>query len=543
MTNTTATGERGLAYKWKVLISIIFGIFMIILDSTVVNVALQRLRGEFGVSLSQVQWVISAYVLALGIATPLSGYLADRFGIRRMYLSGLALFTLGSVLCGLAPSFELLVAARVLQGLGGGMAQPLGPALLYSTFPPSEQGTALGFFGIALVVAPALGPILGGALVQADLWRGIFFINLPIGLLGLFLAGRFLRERTAARPPRLDLLGALLSVVAFGALLYGASTAGSAGWGAPDVRAAFAIGALGMAAFVFVELFVAKEPLLELRLFRSARFSLASVLGWVTVMALFGAEFLMPLYQQVLRGRSALETGLLLLPLAVAAGIVTPIAGRIYDRVGPRPLVTLGFLLLLVNTWQLRQISALTPERDIALLLALRGTAFGLVVQTTFTTALGAVPIPLLQRGSALVNGMRSIVQAISVALLSTVLSGALSPATLQLQAQAQAIEPAGGTASFGLCETPGAPADQNLPPQARQAPPAARAQIEAGVAQACQEYLQGFRDTYTLTFGFALLALLLGLFMPGWPFGWAGRGVVAGKPVNQPAPGAAKGD
>ncbi len=182
--DTVATNKpRGLEQKWKVLISVMFGIFMIILDSTVVNIALPTLRRAYGASLADVQWVISIYVLSLGITTPVSGFLADRFGIKRVYLFGLAIFVIGSILCGISPSLGWLIVARALQGFGGGVSQPLGPAQLYRAFPPKEQGTALGYFGIVLVFAPALGPILGGWLVDANFWRLIFFINVPIGIL------------------------------------------------------------------------------------------------------------------------------------------------------------------------------------------------------------------------------------------------------------------------------------------------------------------------------------------------------------------------
>src|SRR5512141_3276923 len=190
---------RGLERKWKILIAVMFGIFMIILDSTVVNIAFQTLRREFGATLADAQWVLSVYVLSLGVTTPVSGYLADRFGIKRMYLLGISIFVLGSFLCGLAPSLGWLILARALQGFGGGIAQPLGPAQLYRAFPPKEQGTALGYFGIALVFAPALGPILGGLLVDANLWRAIFFVNVPIGILGVFLGSRWLVDYKTGR--------------------------------------------------------------------------------------------------------------------------------------------------------------------------------------------------------------------------------------------------------------------------------------------------------------------------------------------------------
>jgi DHA2 family multidrug resistance protein len=525
-----------LAYKWKVLISVIFGIFMIILDTTVVNVAFQTIRREYGAGLNESQWVISIYVLALGIATPMSGFLADRFGIKRMYVGGLAMFTFGSLLCGLAPSVSssiwLLVAARALQGFGGGVAQPLGSALLFSTFPPKEQGLALGIFGIALVVAPALGPILGGLLVDQNLWTWIFFINIPIGILGVTLASRFLRERRSERKAALDPLGVIMSVVGFGAALYAASIAADQGWTSSGVLLWFAIGAAALIAFAIVELFVAKEPLLNLRLFGNPTFLTASLIGYVTVIGLFGAEFLMPVYLQALRGRTALETGFTLLPLAITSGIITPIAGRLYDKIGPRPLVVTGFSLLAINTWQLSQLRGDTPIGWLLFLLALRGAALGLTVQTTFATALSTVPRPLLPRGSSLINGTRFVVQSIGVAVLATVLASTLSPQVQQLQAQFQETGAQQVAQPFGLCETPGAPADQNVPAGV---PPVARAQAQQAIQQACGEYLLGFDRAYKLTFYVALAAIAIALFMPGWPRAWAGRTA----PGDAPAPAA----
>src|SRR5512141_3349896 len=221
----TRNQSRGLEQKWKILISVMFGIFMIILDSTVVNVAFTTLRREFGATLANAQWVISIYVLSLGVTTPVSGFLADRFGVKRMYILGLAIFVAGSFLCGLAPSLGWLIAARALQGFGGGISQPLGPAQLYRAFPPEEQGTALGIFGIALVFAPALGPILGGYLVDLNLWRAIFFVNVPIGILGIILGSRFLLDYQVERKPSFDPLGLITAVIGFGSVLYAASIA------------------------------------------------------------------------------------------------------------------------------------------------------------------------------------------------------------------------------------------------------------------------------------------------------------------------------
>ena len=348
-------------YKWKVLSTVIFGLFMVILDTTVVNVAFQTLREQFGGNLGATQWIISIYVLALGISTPLAGWLAQRFGVKKIYLGGLGLFVTGSLLCGISPNLQLLIAARALQGIGGGMALPLGTALLFQAFPPREQGMALGLFGVAVLVAPAVGPILGGWLVDQQLWRVIFFINPPIGLVGILLGIRFLRERTSDNKPPLDVLGIVTEVIGFGAILYAASTASYRGWTSPEVITWFAIGVAGLIGFAIVELYVAKSPLLDLRLFGKRVFLNASLLGYVSTIALFGAEFLMPLYLQALRGLTALQTGLILLPMAVTGGIMVTIAGRLYDKVGPRPLMAVGFGILMINTWQLSQLRADTP--------------------------------------------------------------------------------------------------------------------------------------------------------------------------------------
>src|SRR5829696_5724255 len=462
MSESTAGNQpRGLEQKWKVLISIMFGIFMIILDATVVNVAFPTLRREFGATLADAQWVLSIYVLALGVTTPVSGYLADRFGIKRVYLFGLAVFVIGSFFCGLAPSLGWLIAARALQGFGGGIAQPLGPAQLYRAFPPKEQGTALGYFGIVLVFAPALGPVLGGWLVDADLWRLIFFINIPIGILGVLLGSRFLPDHQAERKPAFDPLGLITAVIGFGAVLYAASIAETNGWTGPATLTAFTIGIVALIAHVVIELYVVKEPMSSLRLFRNPIFLNAALVGYVATVALFSAEFLMPVYLQAFRGRTALETGYILLAVAATSGIATPLAGRLYDKIGPRMNLIVGFAILCINTWQLSKIEGNTPISYILFLLALRGLAVGLTLQTSFVAALSAVPLNNLPRGSSLLNSTRFVVQAVSVAALATVFSSSISA---EVRAQQDQMQDAQVTSSapFGICETPGVRAEED---------------------------------------------------------------------------------
>jgi len=532
---------RGLEQKWKILISVMFGIFMIILDSTVVNVAFPTLRREFGATLADTQWVLSIYVLSLGVTTPVSGFLADRFGIKRVYLIGLAIFVIGSVLCGLAPSLGWLIAARALQGFGGGMAQPLGPAQLYRAFPPKEQGTALGYFGIVLVFAPALGPILGGWLVDANLWRLIFFINIPVGILGVILGSRSLLDYQVERKPAFDPLGLVTAVIGFGSVLYAASIAESNGWTGPTTLLAFGIGILALIAHVIVELRV-KEPMTSLRLFGNPVFLNAALVGYVATIAMFGAEFLMPVYLQAFRGRTALETGYILLAIAIPSGIATPIAGRLYDKIGPRLNLIVGFGILCINTWQLSLIEATTPISYIIFLLALRGLAFGLTLQTSFVAALSSIPLSNLPRGSSLVNSTRFVVQAVSVAAMATILSSAVSADIRAQQDQLQESQTAASASvRFGICETPGVRTEDNLPPGAEAsltslsgptAAAAAKTRILSTLQTACAQSIRGFENAYRITFFAAIGALILGALLPGWPGKWSGRG----SPGSMPA-------
>ncbi len=523
---------RGLEQKWKVLITLIFGIFMIILDSTIVNIAFPTLRMAYGASLANAQWVISVYVLALGITTPVSGFLGDRFDIKRVYLFGLALFTLGSFLCGLAPNLALLIVFRAIQGIGGGIAQPLGAAQLYRAFPPKEQGTAFGIFGIALVVAPALGPVLGGWLVGINLWRAIFFVNVPIGIVGVSLGTRFLVDYKTGRRPLFDPLGLLTAILGFGAVLYAASIAENYGWTGLVTILVLVLGMAVLVVHAIYELRVAREPMTNLRLFLNPTFLMASLVGYVATMALFGAEFLMPLYLQSFRGRTALEAGFILLGVAATSAFATPLAGRLFDRIGPRAIMVTGFIILCLNTWQLSLLKATTPIPFIVFLLALRGLAVGMTLQTSYVTALGSVPLDLLPRGSSLLNSTRFVIQAISVATLATILVGFLSPSIKRQVDQLQESQTS-LTTPFGVCETPGVTAENNLPPEVSaslaslpaSAASAARAKIVSGLQQACDQSMQGFEAAYRLTFYSSIGALLLALFLPGWPGKWAGRG------------------
>lgn len=530
---------EGLDRKWKVLIAVTFGVFMIILNSTIVNIAFPTLRAQYGASLADAQWVLSIYVLALGVTTPSSGFLADLFGIKRMYLIGLTIFTLGSILCGISSSLGMLIVARALQGFGGGIAQPLGPAQLFRAFPPKEQGTALGLFGIALVVAPALGPILGGWLVDLGIWRAIFFVNVPIGIVGVFLGSRFLLDHRVDKRPKADPFGWVTAMLGFGSVLYAASQAEVFGWTGSTTLLLFGFGIVMLIVHAVIELKLVKDPMLDLRLFANPLFLNATLVGYVATVALFGAEFLMPVYLQSFRGHTALEAGFILLGVAATSAFATPLAGRLYDKIGPRMIMLVGFAILCVNTWQLSQIQPLTSIPYIVFLLALRGLAVGLTLQTSFVTALAAIPLDQLPRGSSLLNSTRFVVQAVAVAALATILVSNLSPDVKAQQEKMQDI-PVTASAPFGVCETPGVAADDNLPPGSKAAlaslpapsAAAAKTKILNGLKTVCDQSIDGFEAAYLITFFASIAALILSVFLPGWPGKWSGRG---GAPATIP--------
>ncbi len=531
-----APSEKGLAYKWKVLWSVIFGLFLVILDQTVVNVAFPTLRNEFNAPLDDTQWVLSIYVMAMGISTPLAGFLGDRFGMKRIYILGISLFVVSSLLCGLSDSLPLLILARALQGIGGGLALPLGSAQLFRAFPPHEQGLALGLFGIALTMAPALGPIVGGWLVTHDMWRWIFYLNVPIGVLGVLIASRWLKETIQENAPKLNMPSLVASTIGFGAILYAASIAADKGWTSTPVLSWLVVGILGLVALSYIELKLAKEPLLDLRLFKNPVFLKATIIGYVATVALFGAEFLMPIYLQALRGYSALDTGIYLLPLALTAGLVTAASGRIYDYIGPRPLIVVGYAVIMLNTWHLSHIQADTSIEHIMWLLAERGIGIGLTVQATFTAALGVAPLDKVSRASSLINATRNAVQAIAVAILATILVSAVSPKIKNLQDQLMHGTPTehkDETFKGGVCsEMPAAGSFDD--PFASPFASGLGKKMRDIRKQACTENLKGLSDAYLLTFYFSILAFVLGLFLPGWPGKWSGR-----EGLRQPMPAA----
>jgi DHA2 family multidrug resistance protein len=474
---------NNLEYKWQVLIVVIFGSFMVVLDATVMNVTLPTFEQIFHTDISGVQWILTSYLLSLGVATPLAGYLADRFGIKRMYILALGLFVVGSALCGFSQNLPMLIGFRVFQGIGGGLTVPLGTAQLFQAFPEKERGLANGIFGIPLLVAPALGPTLGGALIQFLHWSLIFYINVPIGLAGIGLAIWLLKSpqkenQAAKKKEKLDWPGLILIILGVGLLLFALDQASHLGWTDWLVLGAGGIAIVLLIGFAVIEM-RRENPILNLRLFGQRNFSLGSLTNWATVVALFATAFLLPLYLQNVRGESSFTVGLLLLPQAVTAGVAISFTGKLYDKIGPRTLVTCGLIILVGTSWFFTQIRPDTSYLLIEILLALRGLALSLSLQATINTALSVADRAALPRASSLVNANRWVVQALATSILSTVLA-------------TQAASEGTGPASGG-----------------------------SGTQVNPQAFVNGLDAAFWVAFWVTLIGFVISFFLPGWPGKW----------------------
>jgi EmrB/QacA subfamily drug resistance transporter len=413
----------GLQYKWIVAMVVIIGVFMAILDSTIVNIAIPRLQSVFGADLHSVQWVLTVYILAQGVATPAAAFLANRLGIKRFYIMSLAAFTLGSALCGLAWNLPLLIAFRVLQAVGGAALFPLSLTLIFREFPPQERGSALGLFGVPALLAPALGPTLGGYLVTYADWPIIFYVNVPIGIAAVILASIFLREQRDEFRQSFDVAGFIFSTIGLACVLYGLSSASTDGWGSTTVLSTLIVGSLALVIFVVVELVIANrggQPLLDLRIFTNASFTISTIANIFVVFALFGGLFLLPIYLQILRGQSAFQAGLLLLPQALAAMVSVVVGGRLVDRFGVRAVVIPGLLILAVASWQLSFITADSPYWWLQIAIILRGLALGLVGQPLILSALSEIRPQKLTQASSLSTVVRAVSSSLGVAVLAT---------------------------------------------------------------------------------------------------------------------------
>ncbi|MEO2206321.1 DHA2 family efflux MFS transporter permease subunit [Paenibacillus pabuli] len=410
------------------LLAIIVGMIMVILDSTVVNVAIPNLVQYFETDLKTIQWTVTGYTLALSAVIPLAGWLTDRFGAKRVFLFTIAMFTLGSVLCSIAQSPEQLIVYRIIQGLGGGMVAPIGMAMVFRLAPPERRGSIMGMLGIPMLLAPALGPVLSGWFIQSLSWHWIFLINLPIGIAAFILCIKFLPDTDRGRTPALDLLGMILAPIAFSMLAYGVSEGGTS-WTSTSTLTGVIVGGVALILFIIVEM-RHQNPLLELRVFKSSDFTRGIILAWVSQIALFGAMILIPLYLQQIKGYTALETGLILLPQALASGVGMPLGGRLFDKIGARPLAFVGLGIISGALFILSSITSETGLGLIILSLVMMGLGMGLSMMPLNTHVLNAAPRKLVGRVTPLTAAAQQVVVSFAVAGLTGFLTSRIATNT-----------------------------------------------------------------------------------------------------------------
>jgi EmrB/QacA subfamily drug resistance transporter len=412
--------------KWWTLAAVAVGLFMIMLDNTVVNVALPSIQRDLGVGLSELEWIVSGYALTFAALMLVGGKLADAYGRRLIFVLGIVVFTAASLGCGLATSGEMLIAARVVQGAGAAMMSPATLSIIAATFPPRQRGTAIGIWAGVSALALAIGPLVGGLLTEHASWNWIFFVNVPVGILGIFASFVLIDESRDPTHERLDLPGLATSALGLFSLTYGLIEANGYGWGSPRIIGAFVLAAVALVAFVQLERHQ-RAPMLDLTLFENRTYVGANLTTLFVSLAMFGVFFFVSLYMQNILGYSAVQAGAAFLPMTLLIIVVAPIAGRMSDRFGSRGLMTAGMVLL---SGQLLYFSQLGTDATFWTLLpglVLGGFGMSMTMTPSAAAATRAVPVPKAGVGSAVLNACRQVGGSTGIAVMGAIMASQLT--------------------------------------------------------------------------------------------------------------------
>jgi EmrB/QacA subfamily drug resistance transporter len=413
--------------KWWTLVAVAVGLFMIMLDNTVVNVALPSIQKDLGISISELEWVVNAYALTFGVLLLTGGKLADLMGRRRIFIVGLIIFTAASLWCGLSGGAASLITARTVQGVGAALMNPATLSIITATFPPRQRGTAIGIWAGVSALALAIGPLVGGLLTQDINWSWIFYINIPVGIAGVIAARIFIDEtKDTSAEQRLDLPGLLSSGIGLFALTYGLIETNDHSWGSARVLGLFAIAAISLTLFVVLEM-RQRIPMLDLTLFRNSNFAGANAVMFLVGLAMFGIFFFNSLFLQRVLGYGAIKTGATFLPMTLLIIFVAPAAGRISDRVGARWLMTAGMLLLTGSLLLFATLTASSSWWNILPGLLVGGFGMAIVMAPTTATAMSSVPVDKAGIGSAVINSMRQVGGSLGIAVMGALVATAVS--------------------------------------------------------------------------------------------------------------------
>ncbi|MCR0789824.1 DHA2 family efflux MFS transporter permease subunit [Staphylococcus aureus] len=408
--------------RGKILAALLFGMFIAILNQTLLNVALPKINTEFNISASTGQWLMTGFMLVNGILIPITAYLFNKYSYRKLFLVALVLFTIGSLICAISMNFPIMMVGRVLQAIGAGVLMPLGSIVIITIYPPEKRGAAMGTMGIAMILAPAIGPTLSGYIVQNYHWNVMFYGMFIIGIIAILVGFVWFKLYQYTTNPKADIPGIIFSTIGFGALLYGFSEAGNKGWGSVEIETMFAIGIIFIILFVIRELRM-KAPMLNLEVLKFPTFTLTTVINMVVMLSLYGGMILLPIYLQNLRGFSALDSGLLLLPGSLIMGLLGPFAGKLLDTIGLKPLAIFGIAVMTYATWELTKLNMDTPYMTIMGIYVLRSFGMAFIMMPMVTAAINALPGRLASHGNAFLNTMRQLAGSIGTAILVTVMT------------------------------------------------------------------------------------------------------------------------
>jgi len=472
------------------MIAILFiGAFVAILNETLLNIALPAIMEEFKVNATAVQWLSTGYMLINGILIPASAFFIQRFTDKKLFIIAMALFTLGTFLASIAPTFGVLLGARMIQAAGSAIMMPLLMNVMLTAFPVEKRGAAMGMFGLVMITAPAIGPTLSGWLIEHYSWRMLFDLVLPIAILTLIFAAFKLKNVTPQRPIKLDVLSLILSSIGFGGLLYGFSSAGEKGWDNVLVYGTIIIGTLALITFILRQLRM-DEPMLEFRIFKYPMFALSTTISIVISVAMFSAMILMPIYVQTIRGISPMDSGLLMLPGAIVMGIMSPITGKLFDKYGARTLAVIGLIITIVTTYYFSKIGLHTAYSTLVLLYTLRMFGMSMVMMPVMTNGLNQLPAYNNPHGTAMNNTLQQVSGAIGSAVLITVMNNITTVKAEELAAKAM----------------------NNMSANAAQASAQATTEVQQQIMN--EAMLHGINFTFFISTLITVIALILAFFI-----------------------------
>ncbi|MFJ8244766.1 DHA2 family efflux MFS transporter permease subunit [Peribacillus asahii] len=471
---------------YGIITILMIGAFIAILNNTLLNIALPSIMEDLDVDASTVQWLATGFMLVNGVLIPTTAFLIQKYSVRHLFLVAMCLFTVGTILAGFAHVFPLLLAGRMIQAAGSAILMPLLMNVMLTSFPVEKRGAAMGLFGLVMMGAPAIGPTLSGWIVEHYDWRMLFHFITPIAVVVLLIGFFLLKDKKDKVDIRLDGFSVLLSSVGFGGMLYGFSSAGSKGWDSPQVYVTLIVGVISLVWFILRQM-KQDRPMLNFRIYKYPMYALSSVISMVVTMAMFSGMMLLPIYVQTIRGISPLDAGLMLLPGAILMALMSPITGKLFDKIGGRILAIIGLIITVVTSYYFSKLTLDTTYTHLIILYSLRMLGMSMVMMPVSTNGLNQLPARFYPHGTAMNSTIQQVSGAIGTALLVTIMSNR--------------------TESYGK-----ELASSAMQKMTEQPTPAALAEMKQQIAM--QAMLEGINFAFFVTVFIAAVALVLAFFI-----------------------------